>query len=54
VKKGETVVATDVVSVLPYSNLCGLLALDRAAVPDLDRFHAAMAAVKGDAPPAYD
>jgi 3'(2'), 5'-bisphosphate nucleotidase len=54
VKKGVTVAATEVSSVLPYSNLCGLLALDQAAVSSLDSFHAAMKKVKEVAPPSYD
>lgn len=54
VKKGVTVAATEVSSVLPYSNLCGLLALDQAAVSSLGSFHAAMNKVKAVAPPSYD
>ena len=54
VKKGEETVATDITAVLPYSNLCGLLALDQSAVSQLEHFHTAMMTVKSTVPPSYD
>eukprot|EP00596_Hydrurales_sp_CCMP1899_P008664 CAMPEP_0119043524 /NCGR_PEP_ID=MMETSP1177-20130426/23055_1 /TAXON_ID=2985 /ORGANISM="Ochromonas sp, Strain CCMP1899" /LENGTH=365 /DNA_ID=CAMNT_0007011809 /DNA_START=166 /DNA_END=1263 /DNA_ORIENTATION=+ len=56
VKKGESFYAIEPSSVQPYSNLCGLLAIGSSAIPQLDRVHEAMLAVKNVAneQPAYD
>jgi hypothetical protein len=54
VKKGETRPATDAAMVKPYSNLCGLLAVDSACVPQLDAIYEAIQRAKAVAPPAYD
>jgi 3'-phosphoadenosine 5'-phosphosulfate (PAPS) 3'-phosphatase len=56
VKKGESFYAMESSSVQPYSNLCGLLAVGSSAIPQLDRLHEAMLAVKNIAneQPAYD
>ena len=54
VKKGEKRPAVDCASVQPYSNLCGLLALEGKALLDLDSIHAAMLKVISETPPSYD
>lgn len=54
VKKGETVLATSVDSVKAYSNLCGLLALDKAGLDRLEDIHAAIQRAKSSSAPTYD
>jgi 3'-phosphoadenosine 5'-phosphosulfate (PAPS) 3'-phosphatase len=54
VKKGEKRPAVDCASVQPYSNLCGLLALEEKALLHLDSIHEAMLRVISVTPPSYD
>jgi 3'(2'), 5'-bisphosphate nucleotidase len=54
VKKNEPKKAVDISSVLPYSNLCGLLAVDKSALSHLDAIYDAVQKVKLTAPPSYD
>lgn len=54
VKKGEKRPAVDCASVQPYSNLCGLLAIEGKALLHLDSIHAAMLKVIDETPPSYD
>ena len=53
-KKGDKVLASDVSMVRPYSNLCGLLAVHRVAMPQLDLVHDAILKVIAVEPPSYD
>jgi 3'-phosphoadenosine 5'-phosphosulfate (PAPS) 3'-phosphatase len=54
VKKDESRMAIDVESVQAYSNLCGLLAVDSAVMPQLDSIHEAMIRIRLETPPSYN
>jgi len=56
VKKGETVVASDINAVKPYSNLCGIIALDKSSsTPEnLAAIHSAILKASDLSKPAYD
>lgn len=54
VKKGEEVRAIAVETVKPYSNLCGLFALDKSCVSNIDNIHEAILRAKTISAPSYD
>jgi 3'(2'), 5'-bisphosphate nucleotidase len=54
IKKGETKVADDVNIVKAYSNLCGLLAINSAAIGDLDHIYDCVQRAKAQHPLSYD
>jgi 3'-phosphoadenosine 5'-phosphosulfate (PAPS) 3'-phosphatase len=56
VKKGETVVATSIDSVKPYSNLCGIIALDKnsSSPENLNKIYDAIVKASALSQPAYD
>ena len=54
VTRGEKQLAEFVESVKPYSNLCGLLAVQRTAMPRLASLHEAILRAAAVVPPSYD
>lgn len=54
IKGGSKIAFTVASQPKPYSNLCGLFALDRENLARLDEFHAAIDRAKSEAGPAYD
>lgn len=54
VKKGETKIAEDVNVVKAYSNLCGLLAINKDALADLDSIYDCIQKAKAQHPLSFD
>jgi len=54
IKQGQKFLIEDASHAKPYSNLCGLFALDRENLSRLSEFHSAIQRAMAISPPAYD